>query len=526
MSALRRGTIRIVVFAGLLVGILGNRPAHSQLPPVNQGPVAPPVPLVRQNAVLGGINGPAPGGGAQADFDSLIDLIQSTVAPDTWVENGGGQGAIRPFAGGVWIDSEGLMRRVKNSVNLVPAVRPVVASSTDQTLEIKRNAQRDVSLRCISLPALERALARRVSQQQPLDMEMLALAGLERAQYLFVYPKDGDVVLAGPAGGWRIDPFGRILRRKTGRPVVRLDDLLVLMRRARTHVDEPFGCSINPRQDALVAAQRLIDSTRDKPIHPASRDRWLESLRSALGRQDVVFFGIDPGSRTAQTLVSADHHMKLVGMGLAEGVLGVESYLDTISPRPDGSLPPMSVLRWWFSLRYKPVEAGPDRTAYALRGGGVEVLSENELLTGQGKRVHTGRADEATQRFANSFTNNFDRLASKYPIYGELRNVFDLAVWIALLNREDIWSRTGWHAQFLLDERLALPRPTVPREVETVANYRVVNRRHILAGVSGGVWANAAEVAQKVRTQEGTSLEYARATRPGSAPPDAWWWDP
>jgi general secretion pathway protein D len=37
------------------------------------------------------------GGAANADFDSLIDLIVSTVSTDTWAENGGGQAEIRPF---------------------------------------------------------------------------------------------------------------------------------------------------------------------------------------------------------------------------------------------------------------------------------------------------------------------------------------------------------------------------------------------------------------------------------------------
>ncbi|TWT48440.1 type II secretion system protein GspD [Botrimarina hoheduenensis] len=37
------------------------------------------------------------GGAAAADFDSLIDLIVSTVASDTWAENGGGTAEIRPF---------------------------------------------------------------------------------------------------------------------------------------------------------------------------------------------------------------------------------------------------------------------------------------------------------------------------------------------------------------------------------------------------------------------------------------------
>ena len=41
------------------------------------------------------LGGPA-AGGAQADFQSLIDLIQNTVAPQTW-NTVGGQGAIQPF---------------------------------------------------------------------------------------------------------------------------------------------------------------------------------------------------------------------------------------------------------------------------------------------------------------------------------------------------------------------------------------------------------------------------------------------
>lgn len=46
------------------------------------------------------ISGSGPGslgGGANADFDSLIDLIVSTVATETWAENGGGEAEIRPF---------------------------------------------------------------------------------------------------------------------------------------------------------------------------------------------------------------------------------------------------------------------------------------------------------------------------------------------------------------------------------------------------------------------------------------------
>src|SRR5262245_28639857 len=48
-------------------------------------------------------------GGQQADFQSLIDLIESTVAPETW-DDKGGQGSVQPFQGGVFVDAQGVLR--------------------------------------------------------------------------------------------------------------------------------------------------------------------------------------------------------------------------------------------------------------------------------------------------------------------------------------------------------------------------------------------------------------------------------
>ncbi|MFW6125132.1 MAG: hypothetical protein ACOC46_03200, partial [Pirellulales bacterium] len=50
------------------------------------------------------------GGGAQADFESLIDLITSTVKPQTW-EDVGGPGSIAPFPTGVAVDARGVLQR-------------------------------------------------------------------------------------------------------------------------------------------------------------------------------------------------------------------------------------------------------------------------------------------------------------------------------------------------------------------------------------------------------------------------------
>ena len=50
------------------------------------------------------------GGGSNADFDSLIDLIKSTVKPTSW-DDTGGAGSITSFPTGVYVAPQGLLHR-------------------------------------------------------------------------------------------------------------------------------------------------------------------------------------------------------------------------------------------------------------------------------------------------------------------------------------------------------------------------------------------------------------------------------
>jgi hypothetical protein len=382
-------------------------------------------------------------------------------------------------------------------------------------------------LRFVSLPRLEREIARRQAAHQRLEPAMLTLAGLRRVHYVFVYPESGDLVLAGPAGNWFVDADGRVLATDTREPVVRLDDLLVIFRRGREAADSHFGCSINPRQDALAKTQAFLASSGQKPLEPSRRKQWLRDLRDSVGRQDIEIFGVDPASRVASVLVEADYHMKLIGMGLAEGVDGVESYLQSIRLRRGEAPPPMSVLRWWFTLKYDSIERSEARDAFELVGQGVRVLSENELLAEQGQRVHTGMSDPLNRQFAEAFTANFAELTKKYPVYGELRNIFDLATAIAIVQSEGLAERAGWKSTiFASGDKLRLPGKIPPREVETVVNHRVINERFVVAGVSGGVMVAPSDVLRDARSSESTGKT---ADRPAPAPKNldagAWWWD-
>jgi hypothetical protein len=470
------------------------------------------------------------GAGANADFDSLIDLIISTVATDTWAENGGGEADIRPFPGGVFVDAAGTLRhKTRVAMSRADDLRARRGAARPRAAESAGDARRPSPERFVSLPRLEREIDRRQAAGEPLEPAMLTLAGLRRVRYVFVYPETGDLVLAGPAGDWQVDADGRIVARETGEAVVRLDDLLELLRRGEDAAGSHFGCSINPRQEALAKTQAFLASSSQRPLEPAQRKRWLRELRDTVGTQDIEVFGVDPASRVAGVLVEADYHMKLIGMGLAEGAEGVRSYLASIRVAPGRAPPPMSVLRWWFALNYDGIRSTPAQDAFELVGQGVRVLSENELLAEQGRRVHTGQSEPLNQEFADSFTDQFAELAAKYPVYSELRNIFDLAMVVALIQTHGLTERVGWKPSLLLDgARLRLPQAPVPRQVETVVNHRVIHRRHIVAGVSGGVMVAPGDVLKEARyADDPVGLVSAKRGKAeaGEAADGAWWWD-
>jgi hypothetical protein len=455
------------------------------------------------------------GGAANADFDSLIDLIQSTVEYDTWMENGSGEGEIQPFPTGVYADSTGALRFSDQTLDSVNFKRKPIPNSVEQKSDVRMST----ALRYVSLPRLERAIAQHQAEHKPLPAEMLTLAGLQRIDYVLINPETKDLILAGPAGDWQLDQGGVIISTDTGRPVLRLDDLLTLMRR---QTRAAFGCAITPRQQALAATQDYLNRSAAQPIEPSERKDWLAGLRNSLGKQDVEFFGVSPDNHLALVLLVADYHMKLIGMGLAEAVDGVDSYLDTVELGPNGEAPPMAVLRWWFAMTERPIETNADKTAFKMPSGGVQVLSENELLAARGQRVHTNQSDDLNRRFAESFTAAFAEIANKYSVYGELQNVFDLALFLSLVERAQLLDHSGWQPTLFEDAAtLRLPQLSVPREVETVVNHRVIKRKHIIAGISGGVWIDA-PIHLRLSEVRNVSTPKPRTI---AADDNRWWWD-
>ncbi len=462
-------------------------------------------------------------GGNGADFDSLIDLITSTIAPTTW-SDAGGTGSIAPFPTGVYVDAAGVLRKLSEDQSGGLAALRRSAATAGQSA----NARESSKLRKISLTRLEREVQRLAALGLPPSEEMRTLAGLERIKFVLVYPETHDLVIAGPAGDWQFDNDGRLVGKETGHPVVQLDDLVVVLRHMLAAQNAKFGCAITPTQEALASTKEFVAESNKTPLRQDERDNWLRKLRDHMGRQKIDVYGLDPGTRAARVLVEADYRMKLVGIGLENGGMNVPSYLSMIKVPKGQAPPPLDVLRWWFTINYDALEATHDHDGFEFRGQGVKVLSENEMLTETGQRVHTGASDVLNSEFARNFTKHFPELSARYPIYADLQNIFDLALLGALMRSEHLADRIDWHLTYFGNpKQYRVESSAAPETVETVINHRIVNGSLILVAVSGGVSCDPSTLVKPTAMHDdyGVLRDQRTAAKPKANLANVWWWD-
>ncbi len=195
--------------------------------------------------------------------------------------------------GGISIDAEGVLSRtqVDDGRHLrnawLKASQPSAAALGSPS-----------DLRMVSLAKLETALARHLAGGSRLPDELFLLAGLRRVEYVFVLPDRQDIVLAGPAEGWRMDEQGEIVGRSSGQPMLRLDDLLVALRTARSAAQgQGISCSIDPNEKGLARLQRLL---KRRSWDDLSDINIKEQIEQAVGPQQITLTGVPPDSHFAQ----------------------------------------------------------------------------------------------------------------------------------------------------------------------------------------------------------------------------------
>lgn len=434
---------------------------------------------------------------------ALVGLLAGVCSP-LWA---GIVGGLQQGVGGVSISAEGLIGATDQAgerelrAEMAKVVQPV-------TGELKQFNK----LRKVSLRGLEAAIANhRANETTNLPQTVQMLAGLQQVQYIFVYPELNDIVLAGPAEGWQVNPQGEVVGLTTGKPVMRLDDLMVGLRHAR---EGAVQCSIDPTEKGL-AALRKYAAQLGSGSNPQAVAGQIEDT---LGAQVITVGGVPNGSHFARVMVAADFRMKRLAMNFeqAEGI-ELPSYLHLAQIQKSGlqnMLP-----RWWLTPKAAPLGTTADGMAWELREMSVECKTEDDFLNPDGTRQHTGNVGSAAQKWAASFTAKYAEISKQRTIFADLRNLIDLAVVGAVIHKHNLLETAGLNAPYLMSEEV-IDSYDVPRRVDSKAS--VLRRgKGWLISASGGVQMFPEDLAGA--TEE--NAELAPVRKAAMAKNMNWWWD-
>ncbi len=410
--------------------------------------------------------------------------------------------------GGVNITAEGLVEET------TPAFREELRREMLRTAKAApMGMEVATEIRKVSLRGLDRAIADAYKNNMAvLPDEVKYLGGLQRIQYVFVYPEHGDIVLAGPGEGWRINESGAVVGEKNGRPVIHLDDLIVALRTAEAARTEGISCSIDPTPEGRRKLEEFL--RHQQTFSPAV----IRGVEQALGLQQISLTGIPADSHFARMMVAADYRMKRLAMKLEPApVAGLPSYLDLVRSA-DGNVTP----RWWLACNYEPILRSEDGLAFELQGQGVKVLTEDEFVGEGGEVKQTGRTSGPAARWAQLMTEKYDELSAAEPVFGELRNLMDLAVVAALIQKHDLLSVAKCELPMLLQKEggAAIETWNVPKAIATQSSFVKRGTRYIITA-SGGVQIESWQVASNTKVDE----KVGEVRRRSASSTSNWWWN-
>jgi hypothetical protein len=413
-----------------------------------------------------------------------------------------------PAVGGVWIDPSGVIADASGQVN------PQVITELRERIAADGQAASGARLRMVSLKGIEEALRQAAANGKPLPNDVRFLAGLQRIEYVLLCPDRNDIVLAGPADAWTIDDQGNVVGKTTGAPVIRLEDLIAALRTARA-ANEDYGITVSIEPDA----QRRQDLHALYRRHGFSPD-MVAAVEQTLGPQQVSLTGVDPTSRFAHILVIADFHMKRLAMGFeTPAVEGMPSVLELASQR--GDAPNQMSPRFWMQCSYEPLRRSEDGLSWQLVGPGVKTLTEESALASSGQGDN--EAHPIAEQWARTMTEKFPELAAKDPIFGELRNLMDLAVVAALIERHAMLDEVGLEIPVIQgnEGNVELPALNVPTSVPTQCSFVRIDDNWLVTA-SGGVEVDSWAVVEQTTVDDQLDTIHAQAV---TGDTDAAWWN-
>ena len=427
--------------------------------------------------------------------------------------------------GGVLISAEGLLARRALPAN---AQRLNAERFNAAKVALNEDLQKVSKLRKVSLNRLEAEVAKMIDAGKEVPADVRYLAGLTKITHVFFYPETKDIVIAGPAEGFFFNAENFVVGMESGRATLKLEDLVVALRAFAPDSRKPtlITCSIDPTQDGIVRLQQVLKQWQNSgQFGPGAENQVVQSFKEALGPQTVKVTGISPKTDFARVLVEADYRMKLIGLELERpAVRGITSFVAKANPSNNGN----SLQRWFFQPDYDCVTINDDRTAMELAGEGVELVGEDESVTANGNRKGKGKASKASRAFTSSFTKTYPKLAEATPIWAELRNVIDMSITAAFIQKMDLYTQADWSLGVFDDENLfPVEKYSAATQVAPIANAYWKNNK-FMSPIAGGVSIQAKFALNSDNItvdKEGKLNEVRDGVDLSGLQADQWWWD-
>jgi hypothetical protein len=427
---------------------------------------------------------------------------------------------------GVAVDADGVLKRhiARDGSGQLMRLRVEEARA-----QLGADLSKPSQLRKVSLTRLIKQLDKAIAEGHGPDEAMRNLAGLTRIRYVFYYPETKDIVLAGPAEGWVETPDGRVIGWNSGQPVLQLEDLAVALRTfAPEGKKNPLVyCSIDPTQEGLARMQQFLSEV-GRTIQPgtqlAAEQFIAEGLKESLGMQEITVGGVPASTHFAQVMVEADYRMKLIGIGLEEPPVNIATFVAMANP---AAMARNALQRWYFVPDYQRIKVAEDGLAAEFVGAGVKLVGEDEVVSQHGGRQQAAAQSGASRKFTQSFTQKYNQLAERAPVYAQLRNCIDLLVAAAFLQQHDLYAQAGMTLGALGDEsKFAVETYNAPKQVAAAVNS-MWKRNRLMTPIGGGVEirANKAVESENVLADGGELAEARAAIDLSKLPAEQWWWD-
>lgn len=300
--------------------------------------------------------------------------------------------------------------------------------------------------RAVSLKMLAHTLKNGTSKQA------LMLCGITRLSGFVIDPKSKDIILIG-----KVDPSYPGLQTDDFVVALRYAHMIYAKREGNVRYYTPPGCSIDPDPKII---QQLRQVGRGRESGDGDRKATAKQWES-IGRQPqkVRVLGVPFDTHFAKVMVDADYYMKRLSNGSVDlsidGFTGLmpmhiaqakaNLFSETLLTEPQHSLN-----RFWFCPGEATYEE--DEGLLLLRNCQVKLLSEEEYLTSVGEIQGLGRASPIAQRFAESFTTKYHKIAAVRPVYKELEALFRFTALANLIKEKNALSRSGNPLLYLLSQ--------------------------------------------------------------------------